>query len=228
VRLGILLLTLAVMAITAAVALAANVTGDGTLVGSPGNDNIAAGNGPDTIWGLGGSDNITAGTGSDVIDGGGTCVGTLAPGDYPHGLPGANYCQHGPNNDPGTDNIVALTGSDTVYGNSGRNNIVLGSGKDTVFAFGGPNSVVVGNGTDTINAYGTGTYATGTGKDTVNAQFSRNDIITCGSSHTTVFAVKNAGDIIAPPCTVKFVAPQPVPGSARAATARKLAAKRAA
>ena len=181
---------------------AVTVTGTGTLVGSTGNDTITAGGSPVTIWGLGGSDNITAGGGMDVIDGGGTCPPGLAPGDYPNGLPGTNYCQHGPSGTFGTDTITA------------------GGGEDTVFAFGGPNIVTVGNGEDTIFAYGTGIYTTGTGRDTINAQFSTHDTITCGSKHSTVFAVKDGGDTITN-CTVKFVSQQPVPG--QSSSARRLA-----
>jgi len=229
---GILAFTIAVMAFTAAVALAANVAGDGTLVGSTGSDAIKAGNGNDTIWGRGGSDSITAGEGNDVIDGGGSCPAGLAPGDYPNGLPGADYCQHGPSGTFGTDSIKALDGSDTVYGNGGPNTITLGNGADTVFAYGGPNTVKVLNGHDTINAYGTGTYTTGTGEDTINAQFSKGLTIKCGSSHTTVVTFIGADDSISALCTVKFVSQQqPVPGQTSstrtlAKTAGKAAAPR--
>lgn len=229
---GILILALVVMAFTAALASAANVSGDGTLVGSTGNDNIKAGDKSDTIWGRGGSDSIVAGTGSDVIDGGGSCPPGLAPGDYPNGLPSSDYCEHGPSGIFGTDTIKAGSGSDTVYGNGGANDITLGDGSDVVFAYGGPNNVKVGNGSDTIYAYGTGDYTTGRGRDTIFAQFSTHDVIKCGSSHTTVDTVRGANSI-SRTCTVKFVAPEPVPGqragaSAVAKTGSKGAAKAAA
>jgi Ca2+-binding RTX toxin-like protein len=227
-------LTLVVMAFTAAIALAANVTGNGTLVGSTSNDSIKAGNGSDTIWGRGGSDYIVAGSGADVIDGGGSCPAGLAPGDYPNGLPSSDYCQHGPSGTFGTDSIRTGNGSDTVYGNGGANNIAVGNGADTILAYGGPNSVRVGNGPDRIYAYGTGAYTTGTGKDMIFAQFSAHDTIQCGSRSTTVFAVAGVGDTFSTSCTVKFVAPEPVPGQRAGARAisktgtNKLTAKTAA
>ena len=56
----VVVLVASALLIGAATALAANVQGDGTLVGSTGNDNINAGNGNDQIWGLGGMDSINA------------------------------------------------------------------------------------------------------------------------------------------------------------------------
>src|ERR1700726_590720 len=82
--------------IVAATALAASVTGDGTLIGTTGNDNINAGNGNDTVYGLGGLDSINAGNGNDVIDGNGKCPPGVKSGDYPHGLPNGEYFENGP------------------------------------------------------------------------------------------------------------------------------------
>lgn len=221
-RLGVLLLTLAVMAFTATAALAAAVSGDGTLVGSTGNDTITAGKGNDIVWGRGGSDTITAGKGNDVIDGGGSCPAGLAAGDYPNGLPGTDYCQHGPFGTFGTDNITAGDGNDTVYGNGGPNNITIGTSKgqgdDTVFAYGGPNNVtIVSNGNDTINAYGTGNYSVGTGDNTINAQYHLSGYtISCGSKATIVNLAKGSSNSISSKCTVKTVALQTPPGPANA------------
>src|ERR1700752_3352440 len=52
-RAVVVLLAASALLIGAATALAANIQGDGTLVGSTGNDNINAGNGNDTIYGGG-------------------------------------------------------------------------------------------------------------------------------------------------------------------------------
>jgi hypothetical protein len=103
------MLAVAGFALVAIVALAPNVQGDGTLVGSTGSDNINAGNGNDTIWGLGGQDSINAGNGNDVIDANGKCPHGIAPGDCPNGLPAGQYCEHGLIPGNYHDNINAAT-----------------------------------------------------------------------------------------------------------------------
>jgi hypothetical protein len=95
-RAVVVLLVASALLIGAATALAANIQGDGTLVGSTGNANINAGNGKDQIWGLGGMDSINAGNGNDTIDGNGKCSMPIPPGDYPNGNPRTVYCEHGP------------------------------------------------------------------------------------------------------------------------------------
>ena len=218
-------LAVLILGVTAATALAANVTGDGTLVGSTGPDNITAGNQMDIVWGLGTpngtADNISAGNGKDEIDGGGHCTG-VAPGDYPRGLPGSGSCEHGPTPpNCGTENITAGSAMDTVWGNCGPNNITLGSGSDTVYLYGGPNTVTVGNGPDTIDAShettGPNTITTGSASDVVYAQNGVVDIINCGSSKTTVYADKI--DQPSKKCTVRYTSP------ARDRTARRTTAR---
>jgi Ca2+-binding RTX toxin-like protein len=202
-----LVVALVAFGVVAAVALAANLSGDGTIVGTNGNDNINAGNGNDTIWGLGGSDSINAGNGSDVIDGGGSCPPGVTSGVYPSGLPGGAYCEHGPVKPCGSDNINAGNGNDTIWGNCGVNNINVGSGTDTVYAYGGPNSINVGNGSDTVYLYdtsGASALSTGSGKDVVYAQNGVVDTINCGSKNTTVYADKNDKTSN---CTVLYTSP---------------------
>ena len=203
-------LAVLILGVTAASALAANVSGDGTLVGSTGPDNITAGNQKDIVWGLGTpngtTDNISAGNAMDTIDGGGHCTG-VAPGDYRNGLPGSGSCEDGPTPpNCGTENISAGSGSDTVFGNCGPNNIALGSGKDAVYLYGGPNTVTVGNGPDTIDAShettGPNTITTGSASDVVYAQNGVVDIINCGSSSTIVYADKI--DKPSKKCTVRY------------------------
>jgi Ca2+-binding RTX toxin-like protein len=196
-----------VLASSVAVAFAANLSGDGTIVGTTGNDNIKAGDAQDTIWGLGGSDNITAGTGQDVVDAGGKCQAGVKSGVYPNGLPSSSYCQHGPGGTCGTDNIKASSGQDVVWGNCGPNNITLGGGQDTVYGYGGPNVIKVGNGQDTIYLYdtaGASSVNTGTGQDIVYAQNGVVDTINCGSTATTVYADRNDKTSN---CTVKYTKP---------------------
>jgi Ca2+-binding RTX toxin-like protein len=208
-------LTMLILAVTAGTALAANITGNGTLVGTTGADNIAAGNGDDTVWGLGGGDNITAGNGNDVIDADGMCPKGLAAGDYPNGLPGSNYCEHGHDGVPGNHaNIAVGSGDDTIYGGGGTNSISVGNGNDTIY--GGPVGDTIsagsstGMGNDKIyldyndsGAYYTGsTVYTGAGDDVVYAQNGKKDTIVCPRSNgTTVYAdtidsVKNCHRVI--------------------------------
>jgi hypothetical protein len=209
-----LALTAVIFGVAAATALAANVTGDGTLVGSTGPDNIAAGNGNDTIFGLGTpngtTDNIAAGTGSDVIDGGGHCTG-VAPGDYPNGLNQSGACEDGqtaPN--CGQENISAGSGADTIMGDCGPNNISVGNGQDKIYAPGGPNNIRVGNGLDVIDlsqeTAGPNQIITGTGSVRVYAQNGQVDHIVCGSKATVVYV--DSHDITSKNCTVRK-SPQP-------------------
>jgi Ca2+-binding RTX toxin-like protein len=180
-----------VLALTTA-AFAVSVSGDGTLIGSSGSDTLSAGDQNDIIFGLGGQDFIKAGNGNDVIDGDGKCPAGIAAGDYPHGLPGGSYCQHGPiPGDPG-DFITAGEGNDIVYGGGGPNTTKLGNGTDTVY--GGPksNNINVGDGPDTIHAGGgPDTIKTGSGTGTIYAQNGASDNITCSpGNHYTVYADK--------------------------------------
>lgn len=206
-RFGGLVILALVLAVGAGTALAANLSGDGTLVGTSGNDNFNAGNGNDTIYGLGGSDAINAGNGNDLIDGGGACPKGVATGTvYPKGLPNGAYCQDGPVSPCGSDSINAGGGSDVVWGDCGTNSINVGNGKDTVYGY-GKGTINVGNGNDTVYLYDTaGAYSlsTGSGTDTVYAQNGKVDTINCGSTKTTVYADKSdktSG------CTVKTTAP---------------------
>ncbi len=189
----VLLGAFTLLALLATVALAANLNGDGTLVGTSGNDNINAGNSNDTIYGLGGSDSINAGNGNDLVDAGGACPKGLASGVYPHGLPNGEYCEDGPVSPCGSDNINVGNGNDTVWGNCGTNSINVGGGKDTVYGY-GKGTINIGDGSDTVYLYDTsGAYSlsTGNGTDTVYAQNGVVDTINCASKNTTVYADKN-------------------------------------
>jgi Ca2+-binding RTX toxin-like protein len=241
-----LALTMLVLALTAATAWALNLHGDGTIVGTKGNDNIAAGNGNDTIWGLGGVDNISAGSGNDMIDANGMCPPGVTAGVYPNGLPAGEYCSHGLV--PGSsDDIAAGGGNDTVYGGGGPNDIALGGGDDTIFGGTGPDLISVGGGDGTIHGSSVGdtisagvgtqaddtivlgsgpsyrgsTVATGSGNDVIFAQNGVKDTISCQRGNgTTVFADRT--DSVKGCAHVKFTAPT---GDWRKATKARKASK---
>jgi len=223
-RKTIVLAVAGVFAVAAPAAYAAKVTGDGTLVGTTGSDTLSAGNGNDTIWGLGGLDLITAGNGNDVIDGNGMCPAGLQSGDYPNGLPSADYCTHG--QIPGSGNSDAITagnGNDTIFGGGGFNLITVGGGTDTIF--GGPLSDVIlaGNGGDTIHLgsgskYTGSVVAVGSGSGTIFAQNGVKDFISCaGKNNYTVFADKGVDSVSG--CKTVIFTPAP---SAAARTSAKL------
>ena len=223
----------ALPAVGATAALAASVSGDGTLVGSTGPDTITAGNGNDTVWGLAGADSITAGNGNDVIDGDGQCPPGLNPGDYPQGLPPGEYCAHMQIAGDGGDRITAGNGNDTVFGGGGHNTVALGCGNDIVY--GGPlgdkitagySSTCQANDQIYLGLGGSGytgsTVFTGAGDDVIHAQNGVKDTITClNGNGTTVYA--DAKDSVTGCAFVVHTAdpnPGPVP---RPATDRRAA-----
>jgi hypothetical protein len=154
-------ITVAILALTAGVALAASVSGNGTLVGTPGSDTINAGNADDTVWGLGapagGSDTINAGNGNDQIDAGGNCPMNDQGQDFPNGLPGTDKCEHGnQQGQNGQSTINVGRGNNTVWGAGGHNTINVGAGTNTIYA--GPMGDVINtgsNGNETVWLCGT-------------------------------------------------------------------------
>ena len=186
-------LTLLILAITAGTAIAATVGGDGTLVGTNGNDTLNTGNSNDTVWGLAGSDTINAGNGNDMIDGDGQCPQDDQGQDFPNGIPGTNQCEHGNQDQNGQgDTINAGNGNDTVFGGGGHNTINVGHGTDTIY--GGPlgdtiNTGARGTVTIHLGAGGHNTVNIGTGSSgTVYAQNGQPDVINCNGANVKVYA----------------------------------------
>jgi hypothetical protein len=202
---------LAAMAPAALAVTEALPTGNGTIVGTTVNDTLTAGNGNVTVWGLGGlmngSEVISVGNGNDVVDAGGTCpAGTPGAGAYAAGsasaILAANYCQHGPNLNPDVTNITVGTGSDTVYGNDGRNYIDAGDNQDIIYAYGEAGNYVnvaanvnnlatPGFGGDLIFAYYPGAYTVGASTTTNNVYdvYSPGSTVQCQDNKTTVFTI---------------------------------------
>ena len=142
---ALLALALTVLLVVAAEAFAANIQGDGTLVGTTGNDNINAGNGNDTIWGLGGQDSINAGNGNDTIYGGGghNSINVGSGNDTIYGGPVGDAINVGGRN----------TGTDFIYlGAGGGNSVNTGQGTTTVFAQNGHVDTIACHGTTTVYA----------------------------------------------------------------------------
>jgi Ca2+-binding RTX toxin-like protein len=188
-------IAVAVLAIAAPAALAASLVGDGTIVGTAGQDFITAGNGNDTIWGLGGGDQIKAGMGNDMIDADGACPDGVQSGDYPNGLPSGDYCEHGQFPESATASITAGNGNDVVYGGGGPNNIKLGNGSDTVYGGLSTDNITVGGGTDTVeNGIGADNIKTGAGGGgTIYANNGQRDLVTCAKPNSyTVYATTTA------------------------------------
>ena len=217
---GLVVLAMVILAGGAATAFAATVSGDGTLIGTTGNDTITAGNGNDTVFGLGGSDTITAGNGNDVIDANGHCLAGVTAGDYPNGLPNGEYCEHGQIPSNNADLITAGKGNDTIYAGGGPNAIDAGCGNDTID--GGPVADAIVAGTskgcqadDQIYlglgpSYDGSAVATGAGDDVIHAQNGVTDYISCGKGNgTTVYADKS--DVVKG-CARVIYTPDPNPG----------------
>lgn len=191
-----LALALAVAALGGGTALAATISGDGTLIGTNSADTIKAGQGNDTVYGLLGADTITAGNGNDVIDGDGQCMA---------GSSSANYCSHGHGIGDGTggkgDTITTGNGNNRIYGGGGQNTISVGTGSnlilggpisDTIYA--GPAGSDGGNAVyldynDNGASYTGSTVYVALGQDYIYARNGKPDKIVCPpGNQTTVYA----------------------------------------
>jgi hypothetical protein len=172
----VILLTTAGAAVAAVGVGGATVSGDGTLVGTPGNDTLTTGNADDIVWGLGGQDNINAGNGNDMIDAGGQCPAADQGQDFPNGIPGSNQCEHGDQGEQGSATINAGNGKDTIFGGPSGDKINVGNGTYTItLGPGGGNTVNVGliGGKPAAGASGT-----------VNARNGQPDTINCFGKNT--------------------------------------------
>jgi hypothetical protein len=196
-------------------AFAANLSGDGVLVGTSGNDNLTALNASgDMIWGLGGNDTLNAGNGNnDVVDGGGSCPPGLKSGVYPQ-LPAGEYCEHGPVAPCGVDNMSIGAGSnDVIYGNCGQNSIAGNGGSYTVYGYGTNDNISLsGSGNDVVYVYAPGNINVGSGTNVVYDNYGASPNINCGSSKTMVYAPSSSG--IQNPCKWVYKAQQSTPAGA--------------
>jgi hypothetical protein len=193
----VLALAALVIAMTAAIAVAASITGtagDDNLVGTSSGDNISGLAGNDKIIGQGAGDNLSGGDGNDRIYGDGRC---------PPGTTDPFYCDTADNGNSDTgDNIDGGNGNDYVNGNGGGDNLNGGAGADIVIGGGGKDNM---NGND--------------GNDTLYAQDGGPDVIDCGAGTDTAY-IDKAKDITKS-CEVVSTSPVAAPAGVRAKALKK-------
>lgn len=122
------------------------------VMGTPGNDSIAAGGGDDIICGMGGDDSIWGQGGNDTIDGG----------------DGNDYLRGGAFNDtiyggPGDDDIAGGQDHDLLIGDDGADKIRGGTGVDSIYGSDGDDIQLAGNGGEDLVVGGNGNDALITG-----------------------------------------------------------------
>ena len=126
--------------VTVQIALGETPTsGSDVILGTNGNDNIAAMGGDDTICGLAGNDTIIAGNGNDWVDAGpgDDMVEGGNGNDEIYGDSGVDVLNGGPHNDEiygenDGDFIKGNSGDDTLDGGPGVDQIKGGSGNDII------------------------------------------------------------------------------------------------
>jgi Ca2+-binding RTX toxin-like protein len=134
-----------------------SVTGDLTLEGGDGNDEIRGGSGRNTINGGSGNDRLIGGRGVNVIDGG-------DGRDYIAGGRGDDILRGG----KGDDVIYGLGGNDTIEGGAGKDYLDGGEGNDAVRGGDGNDDIFGGRGNDILEGgKGTNVMAGGDGQDTI-------------------------------------------------------------
>jgi Ca2+-binding RTX toxin-like protein len=176
-------LAIALLAVTAAVAVAATINGtngNDKLIGTTAADTINGFAGNDIILGLAGNDKITDGNGNDLVFGDGKC---------PPGTTDPSYCSVAETSSDGSDNITVGNGTDAVFGQGGNDTITVGSGADAIDGGSGNDTINGGSGVDAIfPESGNDTVNTATGTvSVVFAQDGQKDTINC-KGNTTVFA----------------------------------------
>lgn len=208
-----LLLATLILAVSAATAAAAVITGppsgNWTLIGMPGNDTISGANGNYTILGLGGNDTISVGNGNNYIEADGSCpkgdqdTVTPSPGN-------AVYCELDQITSAHSTTVSAGNGNNIILGNGyGNNTISVGNGANAIYGGGshsntisagnGPNLIVGGSGPNTISVGNANVNCGGSGQtpceDLVYAGGGP-DKISVGSGTSLVFAQNGQVDHI--------------------------------
>ena len=141
------------------------INNEGTINGTPGDDNLTGGTGGSTITGLDGNDNLSGGTGGSNLSGGagndvlsgGSGSSTLVGGDGNDNLTGGS----------GSNNLAGDAGNDTLSGGSGSNVLTGGSGNDILEGGTGGNDFDGGENDDyLVGGTGNNNLTGGSGADT--------------------------------------------------------------
>ncbi len=103
-------------------------SGDDTLFGYGGTDNLYGGDGNDSIRGIGGDDTLEGAAGDDSIDAGDGADSAFGGG--------------------AEDTVIGASGDDSLYGGGGGDTIFGGDGKDRVDGDGGKDSLFGSSGSD--------------------------------------------------------------------------------
>ena len=163
-----------------------NLTGMRTsLLGTSGNDRLAASAAGSTAYALAGNDLLNGNIGHDLLSGG-------SGNDTLNGAAGNDTLLGGSGNDlirggAGNDSLLGGAGRDTIHGGDGRDTITDPSGDDTIYgeagddlisAMGGANAIWGGPGNDTINA--------GPGRDRIYGE-AGNDRINAGAGNDAIW-----------------------------------------
>lgn len=158
-------------------------TGDDTIIGGNGRDNLGGEGGNDIILGGNNNDSLFGGTGFDELIGGNgddSIVGG-AGNDSIFGSRGNDTLLGGDNNDTirgeaGDDVISGNSGADKLYGDTGNDTIDGGGGRDDIFGDVGDDELFGGNGDDLIKGEdGNDTLRGGRGVDTLFSGLGNND-----------------------------------------------------
>lgn len=121
-------------------------------------DIIYAGDGDDTVYAGAGDDSVYGGDGHDTLDGG-------DGHDYLTGGAGNNIVYGG----AGNDLLSGDGGNDVLYGGSGNDYFVSAAGNDTIYGGDGDDDVYGGAGDDSVQVgAGNDTVGGGTGNDTID------------------------------------------------------------
>lgn len=147
--------------------------GDGTLIGTPFDDNLQDSWGNDILYGGAGNDRLASGLGADIVYGGtGNDRIELGDGDdLAYGEEGDDTLLGGTGNDQlyggtGNDTLDGGPGDDSLDGGDGDDRLVSGAGNDTVHAGSGNDRAELGDGDDTAHGGdGNDTLIGGAGKD---------------------------------------------------------------
>jgi Ca2+-binding RTX toxin-like protein len=168
-------------------------SGDDTVYGTPGDDEITAGDGADTVQGADGADVINGGLGDDNLSGDSgndTITGDIGA-DTISGGDGNDTVQAGYGNDTvnggaGDDNLSGEVGNDNLSGDAGNDTVNGGAGDDTISGGEGNDQLTGEADTDTITGEaGDDTINAGDGSDDVDAG-NGDDTVTGGDGNDDI------------------------------------------